>query len=249
MRAAPLCADAAPTAAGIPLAFLYVLRRARVPELAVWKRDCAWLRAIVQRSLVLGAKETMCEVDTLTTESVTMEQLRAMHALFIVAPTKEQVPLMQPPPSNKPRPSSKTTRLKASTARFGASPDGQVEGGAAKVLLRVARRALALTRHARDVLVALWRSGTKLAQRSVSRMLWTGERELLLKQLLDWAATDEGSGIGEPRDNALHWRTEHDWDGLRAEGALLGPRDAAERDAFLNLRFLFAGFSPRAWYW
>jgi hypothetical protein len=227
-----------------------VLRRARVPELAAWKRDCAWLRAIVQRSLVLGAKETMCEVDTLTTESVTLEQLRAMHALFIVAPAEAQLAPTHPPPSNKPQPSPKTAQLKAATARFGASPDGQVEKSrAAKVLLLVARRALALLCRARDLLVALWRSGTKLAQRSVSRMLWTGERELLLKQLLDWAATDEGSGIGEPRDNALHWRTEHDWDGLRAEGALLGPRDAAERDAFLNLRFLFAGFSPRAWYW
>jgi hypothetical protein len=118
-----------------------------------------------------------------------------------------------------------------------------------KEVRRLALRALYAFRRMRAKVVTMVRSTTKSAKRSMSWLLWRGERELLLRQLLFWARNDEASQISEPRDTALFWRTQHDWDGLRADGALLGPRDAAERDAFLNLRFLFAGFTVRAWYW
>jgi hypothetical protein len=71
---------------GIPVAILYFLRRARVPELARWKRDCAWLRAIVQRALVMGVKlpEGALDPDTVTTESISLEHLRTLHRLFVI---------------------------------------------------------------------------------------------------------------------------------------------------------------------
>ncbi len=54
---------------GIPLALLYALHRSRVPNLAGWKRDCAWLRALVNRGTVLGLHlETQFNPDAITTE-------------------------------------------------------------------------------------------------------------------------------------------------------------------------------------
>jgi hypothetical protein len=64
---------------GIPLAFLLTLRRAGVPKLAAWKRDCAWLRVIVQRARLLGFKASLAhpedDPDTLTVESISLEHL------------------------------------------------------------------------------------------------------------------------------------------------------------------------------
>jgi hypothetical protein len=71
---------------GIPLAILYLLYASRVPHLAAWKSDCAWLRAIVQRALVLGASPKQpFNADTITTDSITLEHLRMLHELFVEA--------------------------------------------------------------------------------------------------------------------------------------------------------------------
>jgi hypothetical protein len=70
---------------GIPLAFTLLLYKARVPELAMWKRDCAWLRNIAQRAIVLSVMTTAeLDSDSVTTDSVTIEQLRLLHRLFVL---------------------------------------------------------------------------------------------------------------------------------------------------------------------
>ena len=69
---------------GVPVAIIYSLYTSQVPELAEWKRGCSWLRAIVQRSMVLGV-QAPCgfNPDTLTTESITIEHLRLLHRTFV----------------------------------------------------------------------------------------------------------------------------------------------------------------------
>jgi hypothetical protein len=325
---------------GIPLALLLALRRAGIPELAAWKRDCAWLRAIAQRALVLGAKGVpSSDVDTLTTESIELADLRTLHALFVAppadehaaaaaaaaaavaaeavmhmqeagmppplplpaAPTAHKPPLLlaaqqqeeaqaveeQPPAqprlSSAPPVEQEQLLLTPRASDGGAAPHGSAVARrlsasatvapvssseptnkplprantvrhrrasvAMSMLRNFALRALYCMRRLRAKLSAAARMSAKSAHRSLSRLMWSGERELLLRQLLDWAAMDETSGVSEPRDHALHWRTQHEWEALRDDGALLGTHDAAERDAFMNLRFLFAGYSVRAWYW
>jgi hypothetical protein len=69
---------------GIPAGFLYLLHAAQVPQLAVWKRDCAWLRSIVQRALVIGVHMPFdFDVDSITTESISTEHLRILHKAFV----------------------------------------------------------------------------------------------------------------------------------------------------------------------
>ena len=69
---------------GIPLTLMYALYRARVPALAAWKRDCAWLRAIVQRAMVLGAHtDAHFDPDTITLESISLPHLQMLHKLFV----------------------------------------------------------------------------------------------------------------------------------------------------------------------
>jgi hypothetical protein len=84
---------------GIPLAFLVMLYRAKVPHLAGWKRDCAWLRAIVQRAILMGvAVPGVRDSDNLTTESVSVEALQLLNKLFVAAPVPEP-----PPPAARPQ--------------------------------------------------------------------------------------------------------------------------------------------------
>ena len=71
-------------AAGIPASVVFALWASRVPELAQWKRRCAWLRAIVQRSMVLGIKAPGgFNPDTLTPESITLEHLQILYTTFV----------------------------------------------------------------------------------------------------------------------------------------------------------------------
>jgi hypothetical protein len=78
---------------GIPLAFLVMLYRAKVPHLAGWKRDCAWLRAIVQRAILMGvAVPGVRDSDNLTTESISVEALQLLNKLFVAAPVPEPPP-------------------------------------------------------------------------------------------------------------------------------------------------------------
>ena len=74
---------------GIPAGMLYFMWRCRVPELAKWKSDCAWLRSIAQRAMIIGAspRSESFDPDSITTESISLEHLRALHGLFVVPAT------------------------------------------------------------------------------------------------------------------------------------------------------------------
>ena len=77
---------------GIPAAFIYALYRAHVPELAVWKRDNAWLRSIVHRSLIIGVvTEFEFDPDTITCDSITLPHLRLLHKIFVSNELLEEV--------------------------------------------------------------------------------------------------------------------------------------------------------------
>jgi hypothetical protein len=73
-------------------------------------------------------------------------------------------------------------------------------------------------------------------RRSLSTLFYKNEREQLIKQLLEWARHDKGTLVAEPRDNQLRWRTQYEWDALRAEDAKLGARDTAERAGYFKFR-------------
>jgi hypothetical protein len=262
---------------GIPVAILLALRRARVPELAAWKRDCAWLRAVVQRALVMGVKLPFgaLDPDTVTTESISLEHLRTLHRLFVMgghgghgggghddasagAHLLLQHEAHKPPPASPPPeagahasasgPRSSWTRMRGLFALAGSAAAPEADAPAARE-----RRVSALSRRASTVRGSS--VGTRGAGKSFSRkasfvaFFWSSERALLLGQLLDWAKSDKRSVIGEPRHTQLRWRTHGEWRALEQDGATLGPRDAAERAAFFKYRFLFADYAVRAWYW
>ena len=84
---------------GIPLGAIYALDKAKVPALAAWKRDCAWLRAIVQRAARLGVvPQNDFDPDTITTESVSLEHLQLLHALFVASQHAKAEGMPQLPP-------------------------------------------------------------------------------------------------------------------------------------------------------
>ena len=111
---------------------------------------------------------------------------------------------------------------------------------------------LAVLFHARQRLGLVARK-TKLSARSMRRtlstLLFSNERALLLGALLEWAKHDKQSFVAPPSDNMLRWRTSYEWAALRASGASLGERDTTERAAFYKLNFVFASYAVHAWYW
>ncbi len=259
---------------GIPALLLVALRRAGIPQLAKWKRDCAWLRAIVQRALVLHvALPDVVDADTMTIESVTLEQLRVLHTTFI-SPDKPYV-----------APASLSLKKTVSVPEIAAADDGANPlalvllmpplvraaaslGGSHTMSMRMpslavahvpnyplpqtlgpVARACVWLRRLRTGSAKLARASTRVLQRRLSGLLWTNERDLLLGALLAWATLDEGSQVSEPQDNKLRWRTQHEWDVLTEAGERLGENDAREMHAFQRLSFLFSSYACRAWYW
>jgi hypothetical protein len=89
----------------------------------------------------------------------------------------------------------------------------------------------------------------KTMRRTLSAVLYTNERELLLGALLEWAKHDKHALVAPPSNNMLRWRTQHEWQALRASGVSLGERDTTERAAFYKFSFVFASYSVHAWYW
>ena len=248
---------------GIPIAFLLALSRAGVPQLAAWKRDCAWLRAIVQRARLLGFKPSLAhphdDPDTLTTESIALDHLKALHELFVIsdpaaaAAHRKSLLMLLPTDSVV---SAHVPDSPTATRAPAPAPAPAPVGGARprRVLSRLLGRVL--PRGRRALIEAATTRALKWAQAlprktkgTLRQLLWRNERELLLRQLLGWARMDESGAVPEPRDNQLRWRTPHEWEALAADNATLGPQDAAERDAFRLFRFLFVGFAPRAWWW
>ena len=72
---------------GIPVLLMVMLYIARVPEMARWKRDCAWLRSVVQRALIMGVMTPSDDYDpdTITLESISVDHLRTLHETFVAS--------------------------------------------------------------------------------------------------------------------------------------------------------------------
>jgi hypothetical protein len=345
---------------GIPATIVYVLWRSKVPHLATWKRDCAWLRSIAQRALILGVHtDLLFDPDTVTLESISLEHLKLLHRLFVHSldgivdevalkeasahPSRRSLAGSDAPPPPPPAAMAVTERSLADTLRGQLSllrvtsmkaaaeeheRQEAAEGAAAAAPLPAASRRGSLdgdgeivTHHAPNVGRAsaealggdarasgldarasgttsttpgrrtagsgggrrssLRRSASTVVdpatlpknrllatfvkvrvqvaiiaalknrelRKTFSTLFYSNERELLLLQLLEWAKHDKSTLVAEPRDNQLRWRTQYEWDALRAEGAKLGARDTAERAAFFKYRFLFADYAVHAWFW
>ncbi len=226
---------------GVPMALLLTLRRFRVPELAAWKRDCAWLRAIVHRSMVLGLKApTLHDAETVTTDSITIEHLRQLHRLFI---------------TDKQQRSAMASR-RSSLRNIAALPALESAPAAAaqqeqRVPRRDDERAVApsklaqLLRRLRKRFSGGGKRGSSsksmARSSSVPVLFWRSERELLLMQLLAWAKHSR-SHVAQPRDSMMQWRSQAEWQALQKARAYLGPRDIAERAAFQKCRFVFVDY-------
>ena len=77
---------------GIPLCIIYALYATKVPWLATWKRNCAWLRALAHRAIVMGHKPPAhFDPETVTTDSISLEHLRMLHRLFVSPERKQTV--------------------------------------------------------------------------------------------------------------------------------------------------------------
>ena len=321
---------------GLPAAFLYSLWQAKVPHLARWKRDCAWMRAIAQRALVLGAHtEESFDPDTLTLESISLEHLRVLHRLFVqdqpdaTSIAGVTVPMRPVPTPQRTLGDALRTHLPALRAAAaevnaaaeveegaeagqsvrdgadaGASGSGADAGAVvthhapgvgrhsamtddasrglfdrrrssvgdedsvkrressrrSSVRLRRTRSMLAKAAIPKNrLLAAIAKIGVQLAvtasltnrglRRSLSTFFYSNERELLIRQLLEWAKHTSECMVHEPRNNQLSWRVMHEWEALRAAGVPLGARDECERNAFYKFRFLFSGYAVHAWWW
>ncbi len=281
---------------GIPFALLYFLRWSQVPVLAAWKRDSAWLRAIVQRSMQMRVRLPQgVDPDTLTTDSIDLEHLRTLHMLFVmnatpgaeapaaeeaaaafvgqgalVAVAPEELVVQHAPPVQRAGAVGLAVQHAPPLQRVApgqpwpqaVTEEHSTRGGRSRSSARsgVSRarshRSRSMSRPPTEaplpegVLARLWarmqrvkqrvarvtHSQTSRLRRSVSQILWTDERQLLLDQLLSWAKFDPSSLISEPRHNQLHWRTRYEWDALTEEGARLGARDTIERSAFFKFR-------------
>jgi hypothetical protein len=252
-----------PPPAGIPVVIVYLLYRSRVPDLAVWKRECAWLRNVAQRALIVGAKtEREFDPDTITTESITLEHLRMLHRLFVEGELDEEgltrasaLPGVLVLPKtleersmhsgtvsvhHAPRRTSDGTRR----ARLSAT---SVPSALMSAVTPPSNRLLALLAVAKAQITTASKLRSKSIRRTLSTMLaGRTEREHLLQQLLEWAKHDKSSLISEPRDNQLRWRSQFEWQALREEEAHLGARDTTERAAYFKFRFLFADYSCHA---
>ena len=244
---------------GIPLAFTLLLYKARVPELAMWKRDCSWLRNIAQRAIVLSIMTTAeIDSDSVTTDSITLEQLRLLHRVFVLCdpvPEAEEPAQfgalaladgaheahMLPAPTDGAAatpaaipgvPTQSTTRRKPQTP-----PPPLPDNPVLALFVRLQRKVAKASR---------LRSHTM--RKTLSSYFYKNEREQLLMELLDWAKQDKTSLVAEPRSNALRWRTEHEWVQLQLDGVPLSSLDAAERAAFYRYSFLFSSYAIRSWY-
>ena len=253
---------------GIPLAFTLLLYKARVPELAEWKRDCAWLRNIAQRAIVLSIMTTAeIDSDSVTTDSITLEQLRLLHRMFVIsesAPEAEQAMqigafsrsasvhgLGVPPVSENvlaltdgaakasPPVASPSTRSNTSSRRKPQTPELPLPNNPMLALLARLKRKVA---HAS-------RLHSHTMRKTLSSYFYRNEREQLMMELLDWAKQDKTSLVAEPRSNALRWRTEHEWVQLQIDGTPLSALDVAERAAFYRYSFLFSSYAIRSWYY
>jgi hypothetical protein len=256
----------APPLSGIPVVIVYLLYRSRVPDLAVWKRECAWLRNVAQRAVIVGAKtEREFDPDTITTESITLEHLRMLHRLFVEGELDEEgltrasaLPGVLVLPKtleersmhgsmhgsvsvhHAPRRTSDGTRR----ARLSAT---SVPSALLSAVTPPSNRLFALLAVAKAQITTASKLRSKSIRRTLSTMLaGRNERDHLLHQLLEWAKHDKSSLISEPRDNQLRWRSQFEWQALREEEAHLGARDTTERAAYFKFRFLFADYSCHA---
>ena len=376
---------------GIPVCIIYALYSTKVPWLATWKRNCAWMRALVHRAMVMGQKAPgHFDPETLTTESISLEHLRMLHRLFVSpervqtvaqlkqeqlnavltqrlaalegsqrthlhAPTRTLAVLeaISVQPTNgghfganggtngaanggahgsahgaanggahggtngsenggrasvnsasdslavphsvtvrqmlhdaamageeedaplSPRAAGLTspTSRRASVRLHRSGSDGALSphaGGAATpaaISRRNSLQNLAVLRRSTEHLVRpqhpfvalmydVWHavrnathSRVKSLRRTMSTMMYSNERDQLLSALLDWAKHDKQNQVSEPRNNLMRWRTQHEWNALRAGGVHLGVHDTTERAAFAKFSFVFADYSVHAWYW
>ena len=256
---------------GIPIAFLLILWRSGVPELAAWKRDCAWLRNIVQRALVIGVPQPFdFDPDTITTESISLEHLKVLHKVFVEDELPDEEDEGAAGAAGKGGKGDETadelalvpvgldvpSKADGEDASPAADRDMQLVAHSipsrAASALQVAApgaRVLALLNEARKRIEAVTITRTTTMKRTLSALLFRDERHHYLMQLLIWAKHDKSSLVAEPRDNQLRWRTYYEWRALRHAGVRLGARDSTERTAFFNFRFLFASFSVHAWFW
>jgi hypothetical protein len=328
---------------GIPAGMIYFMWRSRVPELASWKSECAWLRSIVHRAMVIGAspRSESFDPDSISTDSITVEHLRVLHGLFvspsstaaeevlkIKAPTRLREQEQQHGSGLEQRSPTVRHRAEGLSVRFQSDfperpgtagsdvvlpddvpeddvlPDSsndiqaeptvrQLVGGGALIttgalgvpqatrlaLLQsqaaepgaepsapAARRrwSTRLQRGGRGSSLGLRpRSSTenwflsffrrlqeeigmevtrmatqraKTIRRTLSSILYSNERVLLLKSLLEWAKHDKHCLVSEPRHNQMRWRTHYEWQALRTGNIQLGDHDSAEQAGALRLR-------------
>jgi hypothetical protein len=198
---------------GIPMAYLYVLWSNKVPELAEWKLECAWLRNIVQRALVIGVPMPFdYDPDTITTESISLEHLRVLHKIFVENQLLD-------PEAGAIKTGGEEALIAATAAPGGivavlhsparAAVDavrgvGQAPGsgdGALQQTKREPSRLAALLEAARVQVSRVTQKRTTTVRRKLTSMLWRDEREQLLLQLLMWAKHDKATLVAEPREN------------------------------------------------
>ena len=339
---------------------LYFMWRSRVPELASWKSDCAWLRSIVQRAMIINAspRSESFDPDSISTESITIEHLRALHGLFVspattaaeevykmkegakpkeperingaehrsltvtglgqraltvrhrtegqtvrfqtdfpdadtprsveVAPSTDSPALddaqdEDAPPEHDSLQAEPTARqlvgsamitsgalgvpqatrlelLNSQAADAAAETGGPVvrrrwstrlqRGGRGSTLTRSSSENwfLALLRRLQEEIgLEVTRMATKRAKtlrKTLSTMLYSNERTLLLKALLEWAKHDKLCLVSEPRHNQMRWRTQYEWQALRVGNIQLGDHDAAERAGARSLFWPHARLDP-----
>ena len=219
--------------------------------MARYKRDTAWVRSIIERSVVLGVPTPPgVLLETLVVEELPLEYIRTLHSLFLAksvsaavaeavaeahaAPASQDehehaVLAVSLPPTAAEHSGDASTSAVAPVTQ-GATTQLVVSAEAGRSLKVPPNSSLAmLSFGARKLWGMLARAclalGAAHAGRAPNKATFflLDERKLLIKQMLHWAKHSHGTHVYEPRESQMRWRTEHDWKSLLAH---LNPGDA-----------------------
>ena len=255
---------------GIPAGLVLLLYRAKVPQMARYKRDTAWVKSMIERAMILGIPAPAdIDLDALVIDNLPLEYIRTLHSTYLpkrehrkstIAADNEfaEVKAAAPPQKCTTLPAPIETSANGHSVQQGAAGgDTHLEPPQPP-----STNLAALVSFLRTLWIAvaeLFMKGTEKSgggndwrTRAHARVFSLDERTLLIKQILHWAKHSEDAHVYEPRETQLRWRTHHDWKRLLksvSSADALRPFDKTELDAHRTVAFLYANYSHHAWYW
>jgi hypothetical protein len=229
---------------GVPVFFIWLLHRFKVPQMAELINDSAWVREAVQLAWQSGMAQPACDVAKLNVDSISDAHLEGMYAFFVRSASAKaagEIASGEMPP------------LPDEVATEALPPTGFVAKTMAK-LQAAAARVAAAQQHARLSASASRRSGVRDATPQELR------RAFVLEALLAWCKTSgklalpplawevmDDAGEAPTRSELLD--KEADKPAATAHAATLHYKDLPhlQAAAMRDVGFLFAAYHTKTW--